>query len=75
MTENPKTVAPKDNAARALDMMRKGHFRHLPVVDQSNVIGIVSIRDLYEACAAGLEEDLQSAETLIYGDQYGGVTA
>ena len=75
MTANPITASPDDAAHTALDKMREGHFRHLPVVGDSGVIGVVSIRDLYEAFAASLKEDLQSAETLIYGDQYGGLSA
>jgi CBS domain-containing protein len=55
----------------ALDKMRTGRYRHLPVLDGTDVVGMVSIRDLYEAVRASLEEDLHSAETLIYGEQYG----
>lgn len=75
MTAKPVTVAPNDSAAAALDKMRKGHFRHLPVVDGAKVRGIISIRDLYETVAASLEEELHNAETLIYGEQYGGLSA
>ena len=32
---------------------------------------MVSIRDLYEAVRLALQEDLRSAESLIYGEQYG----
>ena len=71
MTPDPETLRPDDLAVQALAMMRKGRYRHLPVLDGSDVIGMVSIRDLYEAVRAGLEEDLHSAETLIYGEQYG----
>ncbi len=71
MTPSPQTLTPDDSAVQALDMMRTGRYRHLPVLDGTDVIGMVSIRDLYEAIRAGLEEDLQSAETLIYGEQYG----
>ena len=75
MTPDPQTVTPDDSAKHALETMSKGHYRHLPVVQGNEVLGIVSIRDLYEAIRANLEADLQSAETLIYGDQYGSGTA
>ena len=75
MTAQPKTIGPNEQAADALSMMRNGHFRHLPVIDDGIMIGMVSIRDLYEAVSASLEEDLQNAETLIYGEQYGGLSA
>lgn len=75
MTRDPISAAPEDSAASALNEMRNGHFRHLPVVKGDQIMGIVSIRDLYEAMAASMEEELKSAETLIYGEQYGGLSA
>lgn len=73
MTPGPETLAPDDSPIDALDKMRAGRYRHLPVLDGDEIVGMVSIRDLYEAVRAGLEEELQSAETLIYGEQYGAV--
>jgi len=55
--------------------MRAGHYRHLPVVSDGEIAGIVSIRDLYESVRRSLEEVLRSAESLIYGEQYGLATA
>lgn len=71
MTPDPQTLAPDDPATDALEKMRLGHYRHLPVVDGDRILGMVSIRDLYECTRQMLERDLKSAETLIYGDQYG----
>ncbi|MCB1969917.1 MAG: CBS domain-containing protein [Geminicoccaceae bacterium] len=75
MTADPITVKPSDSGTLALETMSERHFRHLPVLDGSDVLGIVSIRDLYEAIRGSLEEELRGAETLIYGDQYGSGTA
>jgi len=46
MTRNPETIEPSDTTAHAASMMIHGGFRHLPVVDGSRPVGIVSIRDL-----------------------------
>src|ERR1700674_660561 len=46
MTRNPMTVGPDDETETALDTMLSHGFRHLPVVENGEVIGIVSIRDL-----------------------------
>ena len=70
MTYDPETLRPGDQRLPALDMMRLGRYRHLPVVDGETIVGIVSVGDLYEAVRQTLEEQLQSAETLIYGEQY-----
>jgi CBS domain-containing protein len=46
MTPNPVTVGPETSVERALEIMLAGKFRHLPVTDGEQVVGVVSIRDL-----------------------------
>jgi CBS domain-containing protein len=46
MTKDPMTVGPDDDIEAALQTMLDHGFRHLPVVENGEVIGIVSIRDL-----------------------------
>jgi CBS domain-containing protein len=46
MTREPMTVGPDDEVETALQTMLDHGFRHLPVVENGEVIGIVSIRDL-----------------------------
>lgn len=46
MTPDPETVEPSDTVGQAAVLMIHGGFRHLPVVDGDDVVGIVSIRDL-----------------------------
>lgn len=45
MTANPQTIAPDSPFSTALHVMHEGHFRHLPVVEEGRVIGVVSVRD------------------------------
>lgn len=53
MTPDPKTVSPTDDAAATLDLMRGLNFRQCPVVDNGNLVGIVTDRNLRTALAAG----------------------
>ena len=46
MTQEPMTVGPEDEVEAALNTMLEHGFRHLPVVESGEVVGIVSIRDL-----------------------------
>lgn len=46
MTREPETIEPSESTDMAATLMIHGGFRHLPVVDGTSVIGIVSIRDL-----------------------------
>ena len=47
-TAEPSTIAAEESAARALDVMVAGNFRHLPVVGNGTVVGTLSMRDLME---------------------------
>jgi len=49
MTRDPVSVSPDVSVEEALEIMLAGHFRHLPVMDGDNAVGIVSIRDLSRA--------------------------
>jgi CBS domain-containing protein len=46
MTANPETLDADDTTEHAAVLMIHGGFRHLPVVEQGNVVGVLSIRDL-----------------------------
>jgi uncharacterized protein len=47
MTQNPASVTPEEALQAAIGKMEKGHFRHLPVVDQEQkLIGMLSDRDI-----------------------------
>jgi CBS domain-containing protein len=46
MTHDPTTVAPEVNSEDALRTMLDSGFRHLPVVENGKVVGMVSMRDL-----------------------------
>ena len=45
MTKDPKWLPPEAEPSQAIEMMMEGGFRHLPVVDEGKVLGVVSVRD------------------------------
>jgi CBS domain-containing protein len=45
MTRDPVTLGPHTAATLALDLMGETGFRHLPVVEDDEVYGIISLRD------------------------------
>jgi len=49
MTRNLVTLEPKAAAVDALRLMNEIGFRHLPVVEESHVFGIISLRDFIGA--------------------------
>ena len=46
MTRDPETVEVSESLGQAAAVMIHGGFRHLPVLEEGSVAGIVSIRDL-----------------------------
>lgn len=46
MTRNVATVAPTESLTYAMAQMTRGRYRHLPVVDDGRLVGMVSIGDL-----------------------------
>jgi CBS domain-containing protein len=46
MTRDPESIEPDDSTEHAAVLMLHGGFRHLPVVEGQDVVGILSIRDL-----------------------------
>jgi CBS domain-containing protein len=46
MTRAPYVVSPDDDAVAAAEMMAERRVRHLPVVQDSQIIGILGIRDV-----------------------------
>lgn len=45
MTRNPSTISPGATFNSALEMMHRGRFRHVPVVEDGRPIGMISVRD------------------------------
>ena len=46
MTPNPETIDAQHSLAWAINKMSVGGYRHLPVLTQGQVTGIISIRDI-----------------------------
>jgi CBS domain-containing protein len=46
MTRDPVTIGPAASIGEALDAMMAGGFRHLVVMEGSELLGVVSMRDL-----------------------------
>jgi CBS domain-containing protein len=46
MTRDPETMGPDDTTQQAAVLMIHGGFRHLPLVEGNDVVGMLSIRDL-----------------------------
>ncbi len=60
------TTAPPDaDVLWAADTMRRKGIRHLPVIEQGYVAGMVSLRDLFAAAEAVLRLDPEGTDTAL----------
>ena len=58
MTKNVETISPKKTTLDAIHIMKSKGFRHLPVVENKKIIGILSMRDLYDYAHNELQDSL-----------------
>jgi len=64
MTKNPQTVNGDMPFTHALQMMHEGCYRHLPVVEGTRPVGIISLRDALGNELVELEHELERQEIL-----------
>jgi CBS domain-containing protein len=64
MTRNPVTIAPEQNAIEALRLLGDCGFRHLPVVQDGHVVGIVSRYDFRAMEQGRMDEETGYFEVL-----------
>jgi CBS domain-containing protein len=67
MTASVQTTTPDQTVQVCMGMMSEGRFRHLPVIEDDAVVGIISIGDLVQAIIADQQEEIQQLEQYISG--------
>jgi CBS domain-containing protein len=67
MTANVLTTTPEQTVDECMGLMSEGRFRHLPVVENDDVVGIISIGDLVQAIIADQKEEIEQLEQYISG--------
>jgi CBS domain-containing protein len=67
MTANPLTVRLTNTLDECMAIMVHKHIRHLPVVENNQVIGVVSVGDLVKSTIEAQSSQIKFLETYIKG--------
>jgi CBS domain-containing protein len=68
MTRDLITVSPKDQTRFCMQLMIEKNLRHLPVLDDGKLVGLLSIRDLVKDVVAEQEGLINHLEQYIRGE-------
>ena len=67
MTREVVTCAPHDTMAELMGRMTAGRFRHLPVIDNGRLVGIISIGDVVDWMISSQEQTIHHLQNYIAG--------
>ena len=71
MTGDVQTISPDENIDRCMALMTAKHIRHLPVVEDGRVVGLISIGDVVKAVIEDQAFLLDQMEAYIAGQSVG----
>jgi len=67
MTADVLTTSSSNTVNECMNLMTEKNIRHLPVVEDQRVIGMISIGDLVEAIISDQQEEIEQLEHYISG--------
>ena len=70
MTERVMCVHPEETAEQCMALMTEKKVRHLPVLEDDRLIGMISIGDVVKATIAQQEFIIEQLEDYIRGTPY-----
>lgn len=70
MTKNVVTVTTEQTIEECMKLMTQRHFRHLPVVEQKKVVGVISIGDVVKEVISTRESTITQLENFIEGRDF-----
>jgi len=65
MTANLITVRPDDSVDSCMEIMTEKHIRHLPVVNNNELVGMISIGDLVKFVIEDQKQTIENLESYI----------
>ena len=70
MTEKMFTVKPETSMDQCMGLMKQHHIRHLPVIENEKMVGMVSMRDVVDVLISERESTIKGLENYILGSGF-----
>lgn len=70
MTEKMITVNPDTSMDQCMGLMNQYHIRHLPVIQDDKMVGMVSMRDVVDVLISERESTIKGLENYILGSGF-----
>jgi len=70
MTGSMFTVTPETSMDQCMGLMNQHHIRHLPVVENDRLVGMVSMRDVVDVLISDRESTIKGLENYILGSGF-----
>ena len=70
MTEKMLTVTPETSMDQCMGLMNQYHIRHLPVIKDDKMVGMVSMRDVVDILISERESTIKGLENYILGSGF-----
>jgi CBS domain-containing protein len=70
MTGSPISINPSMTLWESMVLMSQNHIRHLPVVDNDVLLGVLSNRDVVNKLISDYESTIEKLENYISGTEY-----
>jgi predicted transcriptional regulator len=70
MTEQMMTVKADTSLDQCVSLMNQYHIRHLPVIEENTMIGIISIRDVVKELLSDRDSTIKGLENYILSSDF-----
>ena len=70
MTEQMLTVTSETSMDQCMGLMKQYHIRHLPVLENDKMVGMVSMRDVVDVLISERESTIKGLENYILGSGF-----
>jgi CBS domain-containing protein len=70
MTHEMITVHPDQTLEECMTLMTKWHIRHLPVMSEGRLVGMISMRDVVQVILTMKDRQIEDLKSYIFGEEY-----